>query len=172
MFFPFFTMVNSFTGMSDDGLSLKTHWNYEGSSWFISIFVACPCCLFNSLDCWFQSIVVGLTLFFLFLSIPYLFCSISLQTPHSQCHQWLPAEPPKRWDLIGVSTMENLHMERCNCTERVGKPLLTIICVDLCCIWTPCYCSQFLGELSCPFQRDLHTQCRESWMMNCWSDLW
>lgn len=54
----------------------QNYWNYEGSSWFISIFVACPCCLFNSLDCWFQSIVVGLTLFFLLPSLIY-----SVQSP-------------------------------------------------------------------------------------------
>ena len=34
-------MVNSFTSMSGDGLSLKTNWKHEGYISYIPIFVAC-----------------------------------------------------------------------------------------------------------------------------------
>ena len=41
IFYPVITMINSFTSMSGDGLSLKTNWKYEGYISYIPIFVAC-----------------------------------------------------------------------------------------------------------------------------------
>jgi len=67
-------MVNSFTSMSGDGLSLKTNWKHEGYISYIPIFVACTLLFRVSMlfiflipvhCCWFDPALL--------VSIPYVF---------------------------------------------------------------------------------------------------
>jgi len=67
-------MVNSFTSMSGDGLSLKTNWKHEGYISYIPIFVACTLLFRVSMlfiflipvhCCWFNPALL--------VSIPYVF---------------------------------------------------------------------------------------------------